>query len=233
MKSKKLVSVSLAAMAGMSAGAAAQVSVSTYDDLAEGFHGTTLVYNGITYSDLNGRAGVFPDGDTFDESYPGSTFIIEDATALHNAFPGWGSPSNVLTFGSAFIGGPNLSLGGFVHMHMQLDAPADFMSMAMAFYENGPWIGMEFVLEGYNQGQLVVSSSYTISGEDPNGRDRTGLTVMSLEGQIFDSMVLKALYQGQFTAPRLIVDDLTVNTIPAPASAVVLLGLAGLGRRRR
>jgi len=233
MKSSLLKTTIGTLTAMLCASATAQTTVSTYDDLAEGNLGTEFSYNGITYSDLNGRAGVFPDGDTFDASYPGSLFLIEDATFFHNDFPGWGSPNNVLTFGSAFVPGPNLSLGGFVHMHLALDEPADFMSMAMAFYENGPWIGIEYILEGYSNGQIVATDSYTISGEDPNGRDRIGLTTMTIEGAAFDSVVMKAMYQGEFSAPRLLIDDLTVRTIPAPATGLALLGMGAFARRRR
>lgn len=208
------------------------VSVSNYDDLTEAFYGGTMTYNGVTYSDVNGRAGVFPNGDTFDSSYPGGEIIIENAALFYNDFPGWGSPNNVLTFGSSFIVGDNVSLGGFVHVRMDLAQVADSASMDMAFYENGPWIGIQFHLEAYLGDALVGSDLYTITGEDPDGRDRVALTTMSVGGAEFDSMRLYATYNGEFSAPRLLIDDLTINSVPAPG-ALAVLGLGGLLARRR
>lgn len=218
---------------GLAAGSAlASVSVSTYDDVTEGFKGTSWTYNNITYSDVNDRSGVFPGGDTFNPVDVGNNVIVENAGLLYNDFPDWGSATNALTFGSAFIPGDNLSLGAFVHVRMDLEQVADAASMQMAFYENGPWIGIQFHLEAYLGDALVASDMLTIQGNDPKGRDNLTFDSLSLSGAQFDSMVLYATYDGQFSAPRLLIDNLSVNYVPAPGSLAVL-GLGGLLARRR
>ncbi len=202
-------------------GAGAQTTVSHYDDFAEGFLGESFYYNGVTYRDLNNQPGVFPNGDTFIADDMGSDFIIENAQYFHDDFPGWGSPDNVLTFGRAFVPGPNLSIGVIVEMWMDLDDPASEASMAMGFYENGPWGGISYHLDAYLDGVVVASDSYTIS--DLGGRDNPAIASMSVAAAAFDTLHLYAQYNGQFSAPRLIMDDLTI-TAAGPTCAPDLNG---------
>jgi len=216
--------------------ALATVSVSTYDDLGEGFYGSTYHYNGVTYTDVNNVAGVFPDGSTFTAGGGvtglGDTIIVEDATLLYNDFPGWGSADKCLTFGTTYVPGDNLSLGALSTVTMELDEVADSASLEMAYYENGPWGGIVYHLGAFMGGSLVASDSLTIS--DLGGRDNLAFATLSVSGAEFDSLLLYATYGSEYSGPRILVDNLTLNTVPAPATAGVLaLGAAGLRRRRR
>src|SRR5215467_1460620 len=122
-------------------------SLSTYDDLTEGSLDTSTVYNGVSYHDVNGIGGVFPDGSTFTPGDVGDQLIIEDSTDFYAVHPDYGSAPNSLTFGSVYIPGPNLSLGPLVRVTMDLDAPANTASVDIGYYENGPWGGIVIHLD--------------------------------------------------------------------------------------
>lgn len=212
----------------------AAASVSDYEDLTEGFFGETFTHNGVTYRDVNNVAGVFPTGETFEATGInglGSTIIVEDSTLFYNDFPTWGSAVNTLTFGTAFVNGPNLSLGALSTVTMDLDQNATSATVDTAFYENGPWGGIEFHLDAYRNGNLVGSDSFTLS--DHGGRDNIAFNTLGVAGVEFDSCHLYASYNGQYSAPRLLVDDLTISYVPAPAALSGFAALAGLGLRRR
>jgi hypothetical protein len=228
--------IGLAAL--VSASAMAEVSVSNYEDLSEGFLGNgDFYYNGVTYTGQNSVDGVFPDGNTFDAGGDGvnslgNDIIVENANFFFDEFSGFGSRRNVLTFGRSFVPGDNLSLGAMSTVTMQLDQSADFASIDVGYLENGPWGGIVFHFEASLGGVVVDADTFTVS--DLGGRDNGAFEMMSVGGVEFDSLQLFATYQGQFTAPRVIIDDLTVNTIPAPGSMALLLGAgAALTRRRR
>lgn len=221
--------VSMIASAGI-----AGTSVSTYDDLSEDFYGESFHYNGVTYSDVNNVAGVFPSGDTFDADGIfglGHQVIVENAALLYNDFPGWGSANNGLTFGTSFVVGDNLSLGALSTVSMALDEVADFASLEIAYYENGPWGGIQYHLDALMGGSVVASDSFSIS--DLGGRDNLAFASLSVDGAVFDSLHLYATYGSEYSGPRALLDNLTINTVPAP-SALALLGAGGLlGARRR
>ncbi len=220
--------------AALAAPAFAQTTVSTYDDLAEAFYGESFYYNGVTYHSVNNVHGVFPDGDTFEPGAGigglGNQVIVENATLLFNQFPAWGSPNNVLTFGSAFIVGDNLSLGALSTVTMDLDSVSDSASLDIGYYENGPWGGIVYHLEAFLGGQSVAHDSFTIS--DLGGRDNIAFTTLSVDGAQFDSLRLYATFGNDYSGPRAIIDNLTIRAVPAPGS-LALLGLGGLMARRR
>jgi hypothetical protein len=179
-------------------------------------------------------AGVFPDGGTFEPGDGidglGNQVIVENATLLYNDFPSFGSANNALTFGSAYIVGDNVSLGALSTVTMDLDEMADFASLEMAYYENGPWGGIVYHLDAYNSGSVVASDSFSIS--DLGGRDNIAFATLSVGGVEFDSLRLYATFGNDFSGPRILVDNLTINTVPAPG-ALALLGMGGLAARRR
>lgn len=224
----------LTAMVGLTAwagAATATTTVSHYDDLVEGFLGTGFTYNGVQYRDCNNVGGSFPDGSTFTAADVGDNFIIEESTYLFDAFPGWGSRENTLTFGTAYINGPNLSLGAFVTAWMDLPQVSNSISMQMAYYENGPWGGIVFHMDAYRNGGLVGSDSFTIA--NGGGRDNVTLGTLGVSGVEFDSCHIYATNGSDYSAPRLLVDDLSITAAPAPASIAGFAALAGLGLRRR
>jgi len=210
--------------------APALAQTSNYDDLTEGFLGTSYSYNGVNYHSVNGVSGVFPDGSTFTPADGGDQLIIENATYLFNDYPSWGSPSNVMTFGTSYVPGDNLTLGAFAQVTMDLDQVSDSASVEMVFYENGPWGGIVFHLEALSGGSVVDSDSFAIS--DLGGRDNIAFNTLSVGGAPFDSLYMYATYGSDFSLPRLMIDDLTLDPVPAPTTAA-LLGLGALATRRR
>src|SRR5690606_571458 len=102
-----------------------------------GFKGPGFHHNGVTYREVNGVGGVFPDGDTFTPEDVGDQVIIENAGYLFKDFPDFGSTPNVMTFGTTFMPGPNLSLGALVQVTLALDTPATAASFEAIYYENG------------------------------------------------------------------------------------------------
>jgi len=234
MRTKHLKYAMISAM--LAGGAAmAQVSVSHYDDLSEGFYGQEFWYNGVTYKNVNNVDGVFPDGSTFEAGGGieglGDTIIVERATLLFDEFPGFGSPHNVLTFGKAFIPGDNLSLGALSTVTMALDDIADFASIDIGYYENGPWGGISYHFDAIRNGQVVASDSFVIS--DLGGRDNVATSVLSVGGAEFDTLHLYARFGDNYTGPRGILDNLTLHIVPAPGGLALLTLGAALGVRRR
>ena len=185
--------------------------VSNYDDLAEGFLGTSYHYNGVNYHDVNGIGGVFPDGSTFTADDVGDLLIVEDATDFFVDFPNYGSSPNTLTFGTTYIPGPNVSIGAFVQATMDLDQPANAVSVDLAFYENGPWGGIEFHLDAYRNGSVVGSDTLTIA--NGGGRDDATTSSLAIAGVEFDSLKMYATYDGQPSAPRLMIDNLALTPV--------------------
>lgn len=190
----------------------AQPSISTYDDLTEGFLDTTFDYNDVLYHDVNGIGGVFPDGSTFTPIDVGDLLIVEDATLFYQEFPDFGSSPNVLTFGSAFINGPNVSIGALVRVTMDLAQPANAANVDLAFYENGPWGGIVIHLDALDGTTVVASDTLTIA--DGGGRDNPTTAILAVAATTFDSLKLYATYDDQPTAPRIMIDNLALT--PAP-----------------
>jgi hypothetical protein len=183
--------------------------VSNYDDLAEGTLGTSTVYNGVSYHDVNGIGGVFPDGSTFTADDVGDELIIEDSTDLFVDFPDYGSSPNTLTFGSVWIPGPNLSIGPLVRVTMDLDTPAKTASVDLAYYENGPWGRIVIHLDALNGDEVVASNTLSIA--DGGGRDNPTTATLAVTAKSFTSLKLYATYDDQPSAPRILVDNLTLT----------------------
>lgn len=214
------------------AGAAfvAQADVSNYDDLTEGFQGAGFTYGNVMYWNANNVSGVFPDGSTFVPADLGDQFIVENATLLYNDFPTWGSGPNALTFGSAFIPGNNLSLGAFAKADLSFAENVGSISFDMAFYENGPWGGIVFYLDGIRNGNVV--SRHTLTIADGGGRDNIAFGELSVSGE-FDSARIYAKFGDSYSAPRLMIDNLTLTPVPAPGVLAIALGGLVMVRRRR
>lgn len=202
-----------------------------YEIFREGFLGETFYYDGVTYRDANRVSGFTPDGQPFDEDDLGNEFIIEDATLFYDEFPGYGSADKSLTFGRAFVPGDNLSIGALASIWMTLDTPGNAASLDLAFYENGPWGGIDWVLEAVKDGKVVYSDRYTIA--DGGGRDNGNWITMSFEGVEFDELHLFSWLNNDYTAARGMIDDLRITTVPTPGAICALLAAGTLVRRRR
>lgn len=226
MKTRMITAAAVAAGAAM----AASADTSRYDDLSEGSKGSTMTYGGVSYRDVNNVGGVFPDGSTFTPADLGDLLIVEDASWFFLDFPSWGSSPNTLTFGTSFVPGPNLTVGPLATAWMDMATLSNAATLDMAFYENGPWGGIVFHLDAVRSGAVVASDTLTIS--DLGGRDNITTDSLSVSGVEFDSLHLYATFGADFSAPRLMIDNLDITPVPAPATAG-LLGLAAMGLRRR
>ncbi len=202
-----------------------------YEGFREGTLGESFASKGVAYHDANNVSGRFPDGVPFGPDELGNDFIIEQADVWYDEFPAFGSPVNTLTFGRAFITGPNLSLGPLASIWMSLDDPAQSASLDLGYLENGPWGGIEYRLDAVQDDVVVATDSFFIS--DLGGRDNGAFQTLSVAAGEFDQLHLYAMLNGEFTAPRGIIDDLSITNVPTPATAALLLGGMGLARRRR
>jgi hypothetical protein len=196
--------------------ATAQTVVIDFEDLAEAFHGDPFTHQGITYRDVNRVSGVFPDGSTF-EPEDGDQTLVERATFLYNDYPAWGSPIHALTWGRSYVPGDNLSIGRLSSVTMDLDGLADHISFDMVYYENGPWGGIVFRLDVLRDGAVVGGDSLTIS--DLGGRDNPAVAEMSVSGVEFDQVHFYATYGQEYSLPRVMIDDLTINWVESEPCA--------------
>jgi hypothetical protein len=230
----KLYSVIIGAIVLALCSASANANVfQDYEGLEEGSYGTSWDYQGVFYHDVNNVSGVFPDGETFEvpEEFR-RNLIIENAGLFYNDFPGFGSPVNTLTFGMSWIPGENLTIGPLASVWMDLDEPGQAASLDLGYYENGPWGGIVYHLDGLLNGNVVASDSFVIS--DLGGRDNPTYDSLSIDGAVFDQLHLYATYGAEYSKPRGLVDNLSITAVPEPASLVMLasFGLLALRRRR-
>ncbi len=135
-----------------------------------------------------------------------------------------------MTFGTSYIPGDNVTIGALSQVWMDLDQLGNAASFDIAYYENGPWGGIVYMLDGLRNGQIVATDSFVLS--NLGGRDNPNYSTMSISGAEFDQLHLYAQYNGQFSAPRGMIDNLAITAVPEPA-ALTLLAVAGLFLRRR
>jgi hypothetical protein len=205
----------------------------TYEDQSEGFKGQSWSYQGVTFRDVNNVNGFFPDGSPMTPNDLGREVIVEQANPFYVDFPEYGSPVNSLTFGSSFVVGQNLSIGALASVWMDLDQPASSAEFDIGYYENGPWGGIEYRLDALNNGQVVGAVSFTIS--NLGGRDNPTFDHMAVAAGEFDQLHLYATFNGSFTGPRGMIDNLSLTAVPEPSIVTSSLLAAGavIARRRR
>jgi len=193
----------------------AGVTVDDFEDLTEGFYGIPYTHQGITYHDLNNVSGVFPNGDTFGPQ-DNDEVVVEDATDWYNSFPGWGSADKTMTFGIACGIGDNLSLGRLSTVMMDLPSNGDSVSIDLGYLENGPWGGIEFHLDALINGQVVGTDSFMIA--DGGGRDNGAIHTLVVNGVEFDQLNIYATFGTEFSLPRAIIDDVSINYLSTSAT---------------
>lgn len=218
MKSHTQSQICAAALLVATGSAFAGPVTSDFEDLAEGPLGIPFVHDGITYHSLNNVSGVFPSGEKFGPQLDDEA-IIEDATLFYDENPTWGSADKTLTFGTAYVPGDNLSLGRLSTVMMDLSANADGATIDVGFYENGPWGGIEIHLDALAAGTVVASDSFILS--DLGGRDNTATNTLTVAGAEFDQLNIYATFGSEYSMPRVILDDVTINYLDGGPSLAV------------
>lgn len=210
-----------------------------FENLSEGFLGASYTADGITYRDVNNVSGFFPPsdgvpGDPFTQADLGDQVIIERAVPLFDDFPDFGTPNNAMTFGNTYVNGDNLSIGALASVYIDVPWIGNSVSFNLAYYENGPWGNIEYRLDAIRNGSVVGSDSFLIA--DGGGRDNATFRTMSISGVEFDTLQLYARLDGDYTAPRAIIDNVAIQAAPVPEPATLAalgLGAAALLRKRR
>ncbi|MCL4219789.1 MAG: hypothetical protein KJZ65_00325 [Phycisphaerales bacterium] len=187
----------------------AQASVATFDTLSEGVLGTTFTDGGITFSDLDDRAGGFP-----------VPFTCERADGT---MPGPGfSPPNALGFGS-WVPGPDAAfsqIGSFRFTTGTIQTSA-----SIDVFEWGTPAGNFISLEAYRNGLLVRSTTVQTPGNWQINHWH-----LHVSGAAFDTLRINGTGPHSFGTFIGLVDNVVV--IPAPPTALALTLLALHGRRR-
>jgi len=156
-----------------------------FDSETEGFLGTSNDFSGVTVFAVNQNSGVNPDGSSYGPGDYGDQVVIEDANLLALDFSDV-SPDNVLSFGGSFVPGDNLTINLMSQVFISPNTAVDYFAVDLFYYENGPWGGIEVIVEGTNRGSAVVSDSFVIS--DLGGRDSVTHTRVELSGASFDTV---------------------------------------------
>jgi hypothetical protein len=218
------------AMIAGTAAAPAFAQFAHFDDETEGFLGTSYNTGGINFFEANNVNGFYPDGQPFTPDDLGTDFIIERAVVVWNDFPDFVSFPNMLTFGTAYVPGDNVSLGALATASMSAFGTFTQGSMDIVYYENGPWGGIEVTLDALSRGSVVGSTSFTVA--DGGGRDNPAAMHLSVDAPLFDTMRIYATLNGDYTTLRAVVDN--VNLVPTPGVlSIAGLGLLAAARRRR
>jgi hypothetical protein len=152
---------------------AANADIAHFDDLPEGFAGTTMISNGVTLSE-----GIwFVDG----VNVP---FAIEQADADMPAY-GFGdiySAPNVMTVGG-FVTGPNM---GFIRVHSwkaHVDGKTFTEGSVDVFYIDD-FPGATFFLEGLAGEDVVSTDSYETDGDQPFSAVHQHLSISGPEYEV-------------------------------------------------
>ncbi len=198
----------LAASAGI-----ASAQSSNFDSFAEGFYGQTFTFDGITFSDTNNLNGVNPDGQAFTPADIGTELIIEDSTYIYNDFPTVISPFNTLTFGRAYVNGPNLSLGALCTVTFTAGVDVSEASFDLIYLDELVWEGILVTLEAFDDGQVVATESFVITSHNPGDRrDIVDWRRWTMSGVTFDTLRLSATLNGTPTTFRALLDDVEFVT---------------------
>jgi hypothetical protein len=181
-----------------------------FDSFNEGFYGKSFTFDGVSVFDVNNVSGVNPDGQPFTPDDIGTEVIIENSTFLINDYPEAGSLPNMLTFGSAYVVGPNLSLGALATASFSTGGEASIASFTLTYYDEYVWDGIEVTLDALLDGEIVSTQSFTIVGKPPEEREIIDVKEMSVEGVTFDTLRIHASLNGNNTTFRAMVDDLSI-----------------------
>jgi hypothetical protein len=216
----------------MSAGLALAGGYTGFENLSEGFAGSSFSDGGITFFDMNNDSGLNPDGSNYGPGEYGTDFIIENATLAINDFPGTLSGTNVLSWGTSFIAGDNLSINILSTFSMTTGQLETDASLDLLYFENGPWGGITIEMLAMRDGLLVNSDSILIS--DLGGRDNLIGDQLSVSGVAFDTLTINARFDdGTSTVFAGLIDNVSITPAPGTAGLLIAAGAGTLPRRRR
>lgn len=202
-----MAALCLAAACGF--GGVASAAIATFDSLSEGALDKSFTDGGITFFDLDDRAGGFP-----------VTFTVERADGTLSG-PGF-SPPNTLGFGG-WVPGSGAAFAQCGSFKFTTGAVQDFASIDV--FEFFSYAGNLISLEAYLGGALVNSTSIVLPGNFQINHWN-----MSVSGELFDTLVLTGsgpTDRGVFFG---LVDNVVIS--PEPATFVGLAFLCALRRRR-
>lgn len=219
------------ALVALSSGLAVAGGYTGFENLSEGFAGASFSDGGIAFFGMNNDSGLNPDGSTYGPGEYGTDFIIENATLAINDFPGTLSGTNVLSWGTSFIGGDNLSINILSTFSMTTGQLETAASLDLLYFENGPWGGITIEMLAMRDGMLVNSDSILIS--DLGGRDNLIGDQLSVSGIAFDTLTINARFDdGTSTVFAGLIDNVSITPAPGTAGLLLMAG-AGVMRRRR
>jgi hypothetical protein len=205
----------IAAMAAVTAAAAANAELAHFDDLQEGGFFETLVTGGITFHDYDAR---------FPGEPPPDPFCIEDASGDLTGMPGF-SPNNTLGF-FGYSPGPGTAFSRIGSIWF--DAAVSGTEASLQLFVTSQ-AGNFVTMEAYDAGSVVATDVVDL--------DFQGFFThfeMSITGVTFDTVRLigsGAQNDGTFFA---VVDNVAITTVPEPATFVAIgLGVLALLLRRK
>lgn len=193
---------------GCVSGGVANASIATFDSFAEGDLGTSFTDGGITFFGFDDRAGGTGHftAERADGTLSGAGFSAPNALG----FGGW-SPGQFAAFGQC---GSFSFTTGVVQSFASVEV--------FEFFSYG---GNTIALEAYLGGALVNSTSITLPGNL-----QINHFSLSVSGAAFDTLRVTGggpTDRGVFFG---LVDNVVV--VPAPGSALLLLGVCAVRRRR-
>ncbi|QOI99404.1 MAG: hypothetical protein HRU70_02430 [Phycisphaeraceae bacterium] len=187
--------------------------IANFDSLSEGQSFDVLTTGGIRFHDVITYGG-------------GSTnFTIEDASS---GFLGAGlSNPNVLGFGG-YVPGPDMQFGGIKSFQFTSDTVATTAGLDVWTFQGEPGLNT-LTLRGYAAGLVIQTVSFSFDFTPTPTHRR-----LDLPTGVYDRFELFSSGPAQGGDSTIVVDNVTVAAVPAPATmAVFTLGLGVLARRRR
>lgn len=195
--------------AGFGPGGTAQASIATFDTLGEGALATSFSTGGITFFDLDDRAGGGP-----------VTFTIERADGTLSG-AGFSSP-NTLGFGG-WVPGPGAAFGQCGSFWFTSGTVQDFA--AVDVFEWRSYAGNRISLDAFLGGAMVNSTSIVLPGDG-----QLNHWYLSVSGVPFDTVRVNGsgpTDRGVFFG---VVDNVVI--LPEPGVALALAVLCVVRRRR-
>jgi hypothetical protein len=211
----------LAAGAAIALAPAALAQSANFDAETEGFKGPDFTSTGVRFFNCNNVNGFYPgpEHEPFTPQDLGTDLIVENATVVEADFPDAISVPNTLTFGLAYIPGENVSLGPLAAVSVQPAAGGSIAQAAfdIVYYENGPWGGIVVTVDALQNGQVVGTTSFTVS--DLGGRDNPVAQHLTVSAPGFDTVRITSRLNGDYTTLRALIDNVVLTPAGAPCYA--------------